>query len=85
MYKAFHLELPESLQRMFNLHKDTGCYKLRNFDKFKVCFAHTKHKANCLSIYGVSLFNSLPSSLTSTRSVMLFKKRYVRMLIINYH
>ena len=85
MYKALHLELPTNLQKMFILHKDTDCYKLRSFDKFKVCFARTNHKANCLSIYGVSLFNSLPNSLTSARSIMSFKKRYMKILIDSYH
>ena len=51
MFKAYHNELPGSLQKMFNLHVQK--YDTRHKYTFSVHRAHT----NIKSIYGVKLWN----------------------------
>ena len=57
MFKAYHNELQESLQEMFNLH--VQIYDTRQKYTFSVHRAHTNVKSMCISIYGVNLWNSL--------------------------
>jgi hypothetical protein len=80
MYKAYHLQLPVNLQALFNFSKDLNSYTLRNNDTFHVNYARTSIKCKCISIYGVKLFNSLPKSLTSAKTVIIFKIRYKKHL-----
>ncbi len=84
MYKIHSKELPPNLLDKFNLVGDTGRYVLRNHDKFKVKHKRTTKMAHCLSSYGVKLYNSLPTSLTSLKNVLLFKRKYTSYLINQY-
>ena len=47
MFKVYHNELPDSLQKMFNL------YDTRQQYTFSVHRAHTNVKSMCISIYGM--------------------------------
>ena len=67
MYNAYHNELPDSLQRMFNLY--VQLYDTRQKSMFTVHHAHTNVKSMCISIYGVKLWNSLHVNMTSCRSL----------------
>ena len=86
MYKVYHMQLPQNLQVLFNFSRDLDSYKLRSHDRFQVSYARTnsKYMYKCISVYGVSFFNSLPSILTSTKNVFQFKKRYTAYLIEKY-
>ena len=66
MFKASHNELPDSLPEMFNLY--VQIYDTRQKYTSSVHRAHTNVKSMCFSIYGVKLWNSLHSNITSCRS-----------------
>ena len=83
MYKAYHSQLPETMQKNFEL-TNTGKYSLRNINKFKIRFVRTTLKHNCLSIHGVKLFNSLPHEISSIPTLLRFKKKYKHHLISQY-
>ena len=51
MFKAYHNELPDSLQKMFDLY--VQIYDTRKKYTFSVHRAHTNVKSMCISIYGV--------------------------------
>ena len=69
MFKAYHNELPGSLQKMFNLHVQK--YDTRHKYTFSVHRAHTNIKSMCISIYGVKLWNSLHTNLNSIGAHLL--------------
>ena len=71
MHKAFYMQLPHNLQVLFNFSRHLNCYKLRSYDKFQVNHTRTNIKYKCISRYGVSLFNSLPSILSSMKKCNL--------------
>ena len=49
MFKAYHNELPDSLQEMFNLH--VQIYDTRQKYTFSVHRAHANVKSMCISFY----------------------------------
>ena len=71
MFKAYHSQLPINMQNNFEL-SHVGQYSLRNRNKFKIRFVRTTLKHNCLSIYGVKLFHSLPYDITSIPTLSRF-------------
>ena len=70
MYKAYHNELPDSLQKIFNLYVQK--------------YAHTNVKSMCISIYGVKLWNSLHTEITSCRSLQVFKNMCKLHILLMY-
>ena len=84
MYKIKNKELPANLLKHFSQVGDNKGYKLRNVDEFSIKYVRTKQRSQCLSFYGVKLYNSLPSSLTSLKHWRLFKKKYTVFLIKTY-
>ena len=74
MFKAYHNELPNNMQEMFNLH--VQIYDTRQKYTFSVHRAHTNVKSMCISIYGVNLWNSIHNTITSSRSLHVFKTMY---------
>ena len=82
MFKAYHNELPGSLQKMFNLHVQK--YDTRHKYTFSVHRAHTNIKSMCISIYGVKLWNSLHTNLTDCKSLQVFKNMYKLHIISMY-
>ena len=77
LYKAKHNMLPRNLQDEFII-KNNSC-KTRQCGKFYVKYRRANLKANTPSIYGVSLFNSLPIDIINSASLSQFKK-----LVKNY-
>ena len=77
LYKAKNNMLPRNLQDEFII-KNNNC-KTRQCGKFYVKYRRTNLKANTPSIYGVNLFNSLPTDITNSASLSKFKK-----LVKNY-
>ena len=75
MYKAYHFKLPENMLSKFEF-ANAGYYSLRNKNKFKVKFARTTLKHNCLSSKGIKLFNSIPDQISSIPTLLGFKKKY---------
>ena len=77
LYKAKNNMLPRNLQDEFII-KNNNC-KTRQCGKFYVKYRRTNLKANTPSIYGVNLFNSLPTDIINSASLSKFKK-----LVKNY-
>ena len=60
--------LPPNVQRYFSNNLDSA-YSLRSNSLFKVSRARTAVKSYCLSVYGVKVFNSLPTNIVSAKNV----------------
>ena len=74
MYKAFNNSLPNNKEKLFVLCDPI--YMTRQNCVFKQRYARTNLKTMCISINGVTLWNSLDSSLFQSKSVHLFKNSY---------
>ena len=83
MYKAYHFALPVKMQSKFE-SADSSHYSLRHKNKFKIKFVRTTLKHNCLSVNGIKLFNSLPDNISSTPTLLGFKKKYKCYLMSQY-
>ena len=75
--------LPMNIQQKFMSNVDNK-YCLRSKDKFKVKFARTTLKSNCISIYGVKLYNSLSKSIIEAKNVFCFKNMYKKSVFAKY-
>ena len=83
MYNANLKLLPANVQQKFTSNIDNS-YTLRSKHKFKVLRARTALKSNCLSIYGVRLFNNLPESIISAKNLFIFKRMYKQIKLDSY-
>ncbi len=83
MYKAHMRVLPVNIQTKLISNRSND-YCLRNRNKFKVRHARTNLKANCLSIYGVKVFNNLSKGLTEAKNVFCFKRLYKKEVFETY-
>ena len=72
MYKVKNSQLPISLAKHFSKAGDKSCCVLRNKDELCIEYVRTTQRSQCLSYYGVKLFNSLPNALTGQKNVYLF-------------
>ena len=84
MYKAYNMQLPVNLQNKFSLVKNTERYTLRCHDEFKVNHTRTTQMSQCISSYGVRLYNSLPDTLRNKKQIVSFKSKYVKLLLNQY-
>ena len=84
VHKAKLRLLPPSIQHKFTLLDDNVSYKLRSLGKFKVQYARTTKKSSCISVSGVSIYNSLPMCVKLVSNTQLFKKRFKSMIFNNY-
>ena len=83
MFNAYHNELPDSLQIMFNLY--VQLYDTRQKSTFTVHRAHTNVKSMCISIYGVKLWKSLHVNMTSCICLHVFKNKCMLNIISTYY
>ena len=56
----------------------------RQKHKFAVKYARTSIKSKCLSVYGVKLWNKVPSSISLDSSFLSFKRNYKSYLLCEY-
>ena len=82
MFKAYHIKLPNNLQNLFI--KRTPLHSTRSTHQFIREDVRINTRAMTLSIYGVKLWNSLPTSITSLTSCHVFKRLYVNKLLMKY-
>ena len=75
MYKANHKLLPRNIQLLFTFNIDNK-YKTRQCNKLSVIFARTALKSRCLSIYGVKLWNSIEETVSTSITLIKFKKLF---------
>ena len=76
-----HLETP--IQQLFT-NKQEISYSTRQKHKFAVKYARTSIKSKCLSVYGVKLWNKVPSSISLDSSFLSFKRNYENYLLCEY-
>ena len=74
MFKAFNNQLPTQLLSLFTKYKDIHSRDSINAFNFLVSRAQNKLSYDCISVYGVKIWNSLPIKLKQINSICLFKK-----------
>ena len=82
MFKAYHIKLPNNLQNLFV--KRTPLHSTRSTHQFIREDVRINMRAMTLSIYGVQLWNSLPTSITNLTSCHVFKRLCVNKLLMKY-
>ncbi len=82
MFKANHNDLPDSLQEMFNLY--VQIFDTRQKYTFSVHRAYTNVKSMCISIYGVKVWNSQHTTITSCKRLQVLKNVYKLHIISTY-
>ncbi len=82
MFKAKDHLLPGSIQKLFT--KKEGGYNLRGNLNFKTLSVHSTRRSFCVSVYGVTLWNSLNVELTERPNIKQFKKRYKEICLLRY-
>ena len=80
MYKGFYGLLNDRLSKHLIVSNTNTRQKMNFYVKPK----RTRLKSFCISCYGVSLWNSLNISIRSSRTPILFKKNFKKMLIRTY-
>ena len=83
MFKAWNVNLPKSLQCLFQSKTD-NVYNTRRLYNFKVSFSKSKIKYNCLSSIGVRLWNKLDEKMKTSGSLIKFKKMLKLTYVNNY-
>ena len=81
MFKAFQKLLPAQIQNVFIRYKDVHSRNSINSLNFTVNRSLSKPTDDCLSIYGVKLWNSLSPNLKSATNLNLFKKELKQSLL----
>ena len=84
VHKAKFKTLPPTLQIKFNLNSDVVKPTLRSAGHFKITYVRTSLKQRCISIRGVSIYNSLPLNVKSAVNMNIFKKRFKRTAFDSY-
>ena len=84
MFTAYRFILPMNVQRLFRIHESR--YSSRHKCKFKQIYVRTNFKNNimCISVTGVTLWNTLNNSLISCNNVHNFTKCYTDRLLNRY-
>ena len=74
MFKAFNNQLPTQLLSLFTKYKDVHSRDSINAFNFVVSRAQNKLSYDCLSVYGVKIWNSLSTKLKQINNICSFKK-----------
>ena len=82
MFKAYQCKLPVNIQQHF-VKKDISTIT-RQPNQLVRCCVTTNIRAMTLSVYGISLSNSLNTELTNIKTVRSFKHRYKKAIISEY-
>ena len=75
MYKANTGCLPVNLQAMFRMHSEK-IHNTRNSSNVRQVFARTTKKANCITVHGIKLWNTIQDRIRSSHNLHTFKKRF---------
>ena len=73
MYRAKNQLLPNNIQKLFNEKSHIG-YDLRDSRHFSTKYCRTTKKSMCVSIKGVSVWNSIDITIRQAKSFSLFKQ-----------
>ena len=83
MYKAHKKCLPVNLQTNFNMILGLA-YDTQQSKNIRQVFARTTQKANCISVYGVKLWNALQENIKTLQNIHIFKKLYKNEIFKKY-
>ena len=83
-YKAKNASLPSNIQQLFTNKQESSYYSMRQKHQHTVQYAKTNIKSNCLSVYGVILWNKVSSSISLDSSFLSFKRNYKNYLLCKY-
>ena len=75
MYKANTGCLPVNLQTMFRMSSEK-INNTRNSSNVRQVFARTTKKANCITVHGITLWNTIQDRIRSSHNLHTFKKRF---------
>ena len=75
MYKANTGCLPVNLQTMFRMCSEK-IHNTRNSSNVRQVFARTTKKANCITVHGIKLWNTIQDRIRSSHNLHTFKKRF---------
>ena len=76
MYKYANNLLPHSFKNFFTRSSDIHSYCLRSADKFRPEASRTMLKKFSLKCSGPRIFSSIPITITSSKSISIFKSTY---------
>ena len=82
MFKASKYSLPYNVQSLF-CKLDSG-YTLRSKGNFSKMHVRTTKKAQCISVYGVNLFNNLNNAIKNAKNIFVFKRRFKKYTLLKY-
>ena len=82
MFNLFHGTLPIQLQRRFT--KYSSVHATRQNKSFVMVQVRTNIKAMCLSVYCVTLWNTLPDDIKNCTSIYILKKCFKKHFLSHY-
>ena len=72
MYKAKHHQLPQAIQKLFQIRENK--HNLRGICMFKKQHVRTNTKTHCISVKGVNLWNSCGEDLKTCKTLSKLKQ-----------
>ena len=75
--------LPVNLQVMFHMRLER-IHDIRNRRNVRQVFARTTKKANCITVHGITLWNTIQDRPRRSQNLHTFKKRYSIILHSRY-
>ena len=75
--------LPNSLQTMFHMSLER-MHDTRNSRNVRQVFARTTKKANCITVHGIQLWNTIQDPIRRSQNLHTFKKRFSKKLHSRY-
>ena len=83
MYKAKTGCLPVNLQAMFHMSLER-IHDTLNSRNVRQVFSRTNKKANCITVYGIKLWNTIQDRIRRSQNLHTFKKRFSKKLHSRY-
>lgn len=84
MYRASTNTLPVNIQNLFQDRDAHHAYNLRGSHKLYQTKVRTTLKAMCISVRGVTLWNSLSEEMKTCKNLLLFKSMFKRKVMNEY-
>ena len=83
MYKANNGCLPVNLQTMFHMSLER-IHDTHNSKNVRQVFARTTEKANCITVHGIKLWNTIEDRIRRSHNLNTFKKWFSKKLHSRY-
>ena len=84
MYKAKTGCLPVNRQTMFHMSLER-MHDTRNSKNVRQVFARTTKKANCITVHGIQLWNTIQDRIRRSHNLHTFKKRFSKKITQQVH